>query len=101
MYIYNITIKIDPSIHEDWLKWIPQSYIPFIEGTGKITRHQLLRLREIDDSEGPTYALQLFFDSKAQYNAFISRYSKELESRRMAAWGEKMLSFATLMEIVH
>ena len=101
MYIYNITIKIDAGIHEDWLKWLPETHIPFIEGTGKISGHQLLRLREIDETDGPTYALQLFFESKAQYNAFISGYSRELEARKSSAWGDKMLSFATLMEIVH
>jgi len=101
MFIYNITIKVDPQIHQQWLGWMNKEHIPFILGTGKFTRHQLLRLREVDDSDGPTYALQLFADSKADYNAFKTLHEASANQAQRAAWGSKMLSFSTLMEIVH
>ena len=101
MFIYNITIKVDPVIHQAWLAWMNDQHIPFILSTGKFTGHQLLRLREVDDSDGPTYALQLFADSKADYNAFKALHEGAVSQAQKAAWGAKMLSFSTLMEIVH
>lgn len=101
MYIYNMTIKVDPEIHQRWLFWVNAEYVPLILNTGKFTRHQLLRLREVDDSDGPTYALQLFADSKADYNAFKALHEAAVHQAEQAAWGSKMLCFSTLMEIVH
>lgn len=101
MYIYNITIKVDQGIHEPWLEWMGQIHIPAILETGKFTGHQLLRIREIDDQEGPTYALQLFADSKASYNAFVAVHLEAMQARQNREWGAKMLCFSTLMEIVH
>ncbi|SEA61378.1 protein of unknown function [Arachidicoccus rhizosphaerae] len=101
MFIYNITIKIAPEIHQQWLAWMGDEHITAMLATGKFTRHQLLRLREVDDSDGPTYALQLFAESKADYNAFKTVHEAAFLQTQRATWGEKMLSFSTLMEIVH
>lgn len=101
MFIYNITIKVENAVHREWLEWMQQTHIPHILGSGKFTHHRLLRLREIEEQEGPTYALQLFAESKALYNAFIALHLPEMQQLQMARWGTKMLSFSTLMEIVH
>ncbi|GAB3354394.1 hypothetical protein GCM10027566_15570 [Arachidicoccus ginsenosidivorans] len=101
MYIYNITIKVATEIHDSWLEWMHEVHIPAILKTGKFTNHQLLRLREVDESDGPTYALQLFAESKADYNAFKVVHEATFSKQQKASWGEKMLSFSTLMEIVH
>jgi len=101
MFIYNITIKVATDIHQQWLDWMSEVHIPAILKTGKFTRHQLLRLREVDESDGPTYALQLFAESKADYNAFKAVHEATFSKQQRTSWGEKMLSFSTLMEIVH
>ena len=61
----------------------------------------LLRLKDIEEEDGPTYALQLFADSKAQYNRFMELYYKKMMQSQKERWGNDMLFFATLMEIVH
>lgn len=101
MFIYNITIKVDLQIHDLWRVWLDTTHIPFIMETGKFTRHQLLRLREVDDSDGPTYALQLFTESKADFNAYKALHEGAVRQAEQAAWAGKMLCFSTLMEIVH
>ena len=101
MFIYNITIKVESNIHQEWLAWMDQVYTPAMMDTGKFERHQLLRLREIDDSDGPTYALQLFLESKAGYNAYKAIHEAKINRLQHDAWGDKMLCFSTLMEIVH
>ena len=34
MIIYNITIKVDWSIAEEWLKWMQEKHLPEILATG-------------------------------------------------------------------
>ena len=68
MIVYNVTIKISHSIHHDWLQWLKEEHIPDVINTGCFTHAVILRLMEVDDTEGPTYAVQYFAESKGLYN---------------------------------
>ena len=35
MYIYNVTINIDETVHEPWLRWMRDEHIPDMLATGK------------------------------------------------------------------
>ncbi len=101
MFIYNITYKIDWSIHDAWLQWMQDIHIPETLGTGCFSRHILLRLVEVDEEEGPTYAIQYFADSKAQYTRFQTLYAAGLQLSETKAWSNKFLSFGTIMQVVN
>ncbi len=100
MYIYNVTIKTDHSISTAWLQWMKEEHIPEILATGCFTRATILRLLEIDDSEGPTHAVQYFAESKADYNRYIEKFSSELRKKAMDKWGEKFIAFRSIMQVV-
>ena len=55
MIVYNVTIKIANAIHADWLQWIKEEHIPEVIQTGCFTHATILRLLEVDDTEGPIY----------------------------------------------
>ncbi|MDE1191209.1 MAG: DUF4286 family protein [Arachidicoccus sp.] len=101
MYLYNITIKIEQSIHEDWLAWMKDIYIPKLLSFARFTGYKFYRILQLDDTDGPTYALQLFADEMKCYDEFITLHHKEIEHMQQQAWGSHMLTFSTLMEIVH
>ena len=44
MIIYNVTIKLDPEIHEDWLSWMRRHHIPEVLATGYFVRCRLSKL---------------------------------------------------------
>ncbi|HEY0298027.1 MAG TPA: DUF4286 family protein [Arachidicoccus sp.] len=101
MYLYNITIKVDWSIHDDWLRWMNEEHIAQILSYNNFHRYSLYKILNIDESDGPTYALQLFAESKALYNSFIEIHLHSINQIQKEHWGSKMLSFSTLMEIVY
>lgn len=101
MYIYNITTKVDWRIHDEWLAWMQDVHIPEVTGTGCFDRHQFVRVLDIDETDGPTYAAQYFAASLAKYNHYINAYAPKLRQEIQAKWGEKALSFRSLMEIVN
>ena len=41
MVIYNVTIKIDWSIHEHWLRWVREVHIPDVLATEMFYKYQL------------------------------------------------------------
>lgn len=101
MFIYNVTTKVDPSIHERWVEWMKKIHIPQIMDTGCFEQFQFVRLLETDDSDGPTYAVQYRADSKASYNLYLEKYATTLRKHALDAWGDKIISFRSFMQVVH
>jgi hypothetical protein len=100
MFIYNVTIKIDFSIHDEWVAWMKDIHIPEVLKSGCFEKAQFVRLMDIDESEGPTYAAQYYAISKAQYNRYIDMYAPKLREASMNKWGNKFIAFRTLMEVI-
>jgi len=40
MFVYNITIKVDNNIEEEWLRWQKEIHIPEILSTGFFYDHR-------------------------------------------------------------
>lgn len=100
MIIYNVTIKVAQSIAKDWLDWLLQVHIPEVLATGCFTSHQVVQLLEVDNTEGPTYAVQYHAESKADYNRYISKYAEELRQKSYEKWGDGFIAFRSVMQVV-
>jgi Domain of unknown function (DUF4286) len=101
MFIYNVTTKVDPSIHEAWVAWMKEIHIPDLMKTGCFTKYQFVRILELDDSEGPTYAVQYNADSKANYNRYMEHFANQLRNEVFSKWGNRVISFRSIMQVVH
>lgn len=101
MIIYNVTIKVDHSISEEWLNWLRDEHIPEVINTGCFTKATILRLLEIDESDGLTYAVQYHAESKALYNRYIREFADELRRKGTDKWGDKFIAFRSVMMVVY
>jgi Domain of unknown function (DUF4286) len=101
MFLYNVTIKLDWSIHEEWLKWMKEKHIPQVMATGCFSDYTLVRLLEIDETEGPTYATLYKVESKSDYNRYIAIHATALRQEGLDRWGSLFIAFRTIMEIVN
>ena len=100
MIIYNVTTKVNETIAKEWLVWMQQVHMPEVMATGCFTQTQILRLLETDDSEGPTYTVQYFAESKADYNRYMALYGDDLRKNTLEWWGNKIIAFRSLMQVV-
>ena len=101
MYIYNITTLTDPSILEQWLSWMREQRIPAIMASGCFLRYQFVRLLDTDEGHGLTYAVQFYAPDRGSCDHFAADFEPALQREGQRLWGEKTLSFTTLMETVH
>jgi hypothetical protein len=101
MIIYNVTTKVEHSIAEAWLNWLRQEHIADLIGTGCFTHAVILHLSESDDEEGITYAVQYYAPDKASYNKYIEQHAEGMRKKTMDKWGNKFISFRTIMSIVN
>jgi len=99
MIIYNVTIHIDESIHEDWLLWI-KNHIPQVLSTGKFTEAKLTKVLVEEEKGGITYSVQYRAKSRDDLNNYYRHDSKNLRREGLQKFGDKMLAFRTELEII-
>ena len=69
MYIYNVTINIDGSIHEEWLSWI-QDHIQEVLATGSFVAAKLTQVLVEEEMGGVTYSVQYTANSREDLNEY-------------------------------
>ncbi len=99
--IYNITNKVSHPIHREWLAWMKADHIPAVLATGCFVKAVLLRLKGVDDEEGPTYAVQYHAASEADYERYLSDFASVLRQESLNKWGDQFIAFRTVMEVVN
>ena len=100
MIIYNVTVKVDWKIEEQWIQWMKETHIPAVMATGCFTRYQLVRLLDIDEIEGPTYAAQYYAETRDKLDEYIHQFAPALRKDGLDRWGDQFIAFRTLMEVV-
>jgi len=85
MYIYNVTINIDETVHLEWLTWM-ETHIPEVLNTGKFTAAKLTEVLVDEDMGGRTYSVQYSANTKED----IENYYK-YDAERLRAEGLKKL----------
>ena len=101
MFIYNVTIKVQEPIHQAWLQWLKEEHVPEVLATGCFTNATIVRLLDVDDSEGPTYAIQYNAESKALYNRYIENFANILRQKSFDKWGNQFMGFRSLMQVIN
>jgi uncharacterized protein DUF4286 len=101
MLIYNITSKISWPVHEEWVNWMLKEHIIEVLETGLILKYQLVRLHDVDDIDGPTFAVQYYLESREHYDLYIDEFAPGLTQKVRDRWGDDVLSFRTLMEVIN
>lgn len=99
MYIYNVTINIEESIHEEWLAWI-NNHIQDVLDTGKFEKAYLIKVLVEDEIEGATYSVQYHCKSRELLDAYYKEDADRLRSDALGKFGNNVLSFRTELKII-
>ncbi len=100
MLVYNITIKVDNSILQEWLKWQKEEHIPEIMDTGFFESHKFYHLLDQDDSAGSTYVIQFYTPLRKNYDEYINSHASLLREKAFKKWGDRFIAFRSLLEAV-
>ena len=101
MIIYNITSQVSWAVHDAWRAWLTDELIPSVLGTTLFTHYQLVRLMEVDEENGATYALQLHSTDIDAFEEFRNNHLVYLQKKENERWGENVFSFGSLMEVIN
>ena len=99
MIIYNVTVNIEESIHDEWLEWI-KNHIPQVLATGKFIDARLTRVLVEEEMGGTTYAIQYKAKSREALESYYQNDAADLKQEGFIKFADKMLAFRTELEII-
>ncbi|MDG2447650.1 MAG: DUF4286 family protein [Flavobacteriaceae bacterium] len=99
MIIYNVTVNIEESIHDEWLEWI-KNHIPQVLATGKFIDARLTKVLVEEEMGGATYAIQYKAKSREALESYYQNDAADLKQEGFIKFADKMLAFRTELEII-
>jgi len=100
MVIYNVTVSIDHSVHDDWLEWMREVHIPDVLNTGMFTECRMSKILA-EEEGGLAYSIQYTAPSMADYEKYLSDHAEKLKADHDNKFGGKYAAFRTLLDVVH
>ena len=97
--IYNVTVKIDLSSHEDWITWMQEKHIPDVMATGYFNSYKLSKILYTDESDGITYAIQYLCNSIGDLEDYQKNCAAQLQKEHTDRYKDKYVAFRTLLEV--
>jgi len=98
MILYNVTVNVEDSIHDEWLAWMKATHIPDVMKTGKFTSNKMFRLIGDEDSGGKTYSIQYSCNSMNEFLEYEHHHATALRNEHSAKFKDKFVSFRSLLE---
>ena len=100
MIAYNVTVKVELDIHDDWLAWMKEVHIPEVLETGMFKSHRMFRLLEQDEQDGITYSIQYFLPGMTDYFRYQEEFAPALQKAHTDRYSGKFVAFRTIMKVV-
>lgn len=99
MIIYNVTVSIDQSVHEDWVDWMRTKHIPDVMNTGCFIESRISRVHGEEDG-GLTYAIQYIAPSQDKFDVYQQLFAPKLQHEHAAKYQGKFAAFRTILSII-
>jgi hypothetical protein len=99
MLIYNVTIKVENDVHDEWLHWMQNNHILDVINTGLFTGHRMLKVL-VDDDDGVTYSIQYLCKSQGHLDTYFKEHAEKLQKEHTDKYEGKFVAFRTMLEEV-
>lgn len=100
MILYNVTVNIDSSVHDEWLEWMKTKHIPDVLATGLFIDNKIFRILPEHETDGRTYSIQYFLNSMNDLENYQKEFAPKLQSEHSEKYKDKFVAFRTVMEHV-
>ncbi|HAQ71735.1 MAG TPA: DUF4286 domain-containing protein [Flavobacteriales bacterium] len=99
MIIYNVTVKVDNDVHDEWMEWMRSIHIPEVMATQKFIDHQVAKVL-VDDADGITYSFQYKCQSMDELEEYYAEHAPALQRDHAERYKDKFVAFRTLLEVI-
>lgn len=99
MIIYNVTVKVENNVHDEWFSWMKTVHIPDVLKTGKFLENKMCKVL-VDDTDGITYSIQYTAKDMETLEAYFEQDAPALQAEHTTRYKDKFVAFRTLLEVV-
>jgi hypothetical protein len=100
MYLFSITINIEDSVQEEWMKWVNTKVKPIISDKNLVYDFRVLRIISEEPNNGSSYSFQYHLHDEEGIEVFEERYDREVAADMYRFYKEKFVEFRTRLEVV-
>lgn len=100
MIIYNVTLKVEADIADEWVQWMKTEHMPDLLATGLFVECQLCQLLDQDEADGITYSAQYKCKGMDEYNNYIDNHAQGMRDKAFSRFGGKFIAFRSVMEVL-
>jgi hypothetical protein len=100
MIVYNVTVIVEPSIHDEWLTWMKEVHLPEVLATGRFLNCNMYKINPQNTEEEPTYSIQYNAESMENYEKYVANEAPALKKKTEEKYGENVLAYRTILEHV-
>ena len=100
MIIYNVTVNIEDSVHNEWLRWMREVHIPDVMNTGMFVENRILKVIGDEESGGSTYSIQYICKSMNEFRQYEEVFAPALRAEVNERYKDKFVAFRTLLEVI-
>ena len=101
MNIFNITYLVSDKVHEEWLEWIREEHIPFMLSSDYFTQPQVARVITSAKEEGTSFSVQFHVQDMHTLKLWNKEYSLLFKENCSQKFGEDVLFFTTVLELLN
>lgn len=100
MLIYNVTTGVDKHIEQEWVIWMKEIHIPDVMKTQLFVGYRMYRVLSAGEDDTVSYAIQYQARSINQIEQYLDKFAPSLREEAKKKFGDKAVSFRTLLEEV-
>ena len=100
MIIYNTTFHVEDEVHDMFLFFIRNKFVPQASDSGLLSEPRLAHIYKQHNDKGRSYSLQFRVKDIETLNKWVVGVEKTIQAELVASFGHKVAGFATLMEEV-
>ncbi len=100
MIVLNTTFHIDESLHEEFIEYMLQKFIPMSTKSGILSSARLSRIFGSNEDEGLSFAMEFEVADVEQLELWNREESSEVYNSLMEKFNEKIVGFSTVMQTI-
>lgn len=100
MILYNVTVNIDETVHDEWLTWMKEVHIPDVMNTGMFFDNKICKIHA-EEQGGKSYSIQYLANTWDDYHKYLDEFATDLQKEHTAKYAGKFAAFRTILEVVH
>ena len=101
MFVYGVTVKIEPAIEAEFVRWMKEEHLPEVMDTGHFSEVRFMQLMEPSDLDGLTYSVQYGVADQVHYETYLEQEAQALRQKTEDRFGGKFVAFRTFLDVLY